>query len=267
MPAARQASARKRARKSTIAAEPIRTPLPPDAPPLLQAIDACGDIALSLMPAHRVAMLARVSNTMRAAMQDARPPASVQVRHLCTHHLCLCTSLHPCPHARLHSRIHTCMHKQTANTASPKDIAQGLKNLGQFCSIAEVYYSCQHQPVRMCADLRKAFVQCEELTSLSLAYVKMQKDGASFLAVVVRACSKLRCLDISKILVGDRRMQQVLAPALGECTTLDTLNMTMCGLGGEGSRALAAIFQSSLTSLKLNHNHVRYRTRTLAGAR
>lgn len=154
------------------------------------------------------------------------------------------------------------MHKQTAKTASPKDIAQGLRNLSQFCSITDVYYSCQHQPVRMCADLRKACVQCEDLTSLSLAYIRMQQDGAGFLAIVFKACRKLRCLDMHKILVGDRRMQ-VIAPALGECTTLDTLNMTMCGLGGEGSRALAAMFQSSLTSLNLNHNHVRYRTRTL----
>lgn len=79
MPLTRQPSARKRARKSTTAAKPPCTPLPPDASALLRAIEQSPDTAARYVPEKYVGMLVLVSNTMRAVLQQARLPASVQV--------------------------------------------------------------------------------------------------------------------------------------------------------------------------------------------
>ena len=87
MPATRQPSARKRARKSTTAAKPPCTPLPPDASALLRTIESSADTAVHFVPVESVSMLVLVSKTMRAVLQQARLPASVQVSHIYT--LCL----------------------------------------------------------------------------------------------------------------------------------------------------------------------------------
>lgn len=81
MPPTRQPSARKRARKSTTAAKPPCTPLPPDASALLRAIESSADTAALFVPADSVSMMLRVSNSMRVVLQNARLPASVQVCH------------------------------------------------------------------------------------------------------------------------------------------------------------------------------------------
>lgn len=153
-------------------------------------------------------------------------------------------------------------HVQTCETASAKSMARGLKNLGRFCSITELYMRRKDKSVTISPGLRTALVQCKELSRLCLPYANLRQKGAGFLADVVAACSKLRHLDISGSLLGDARMQR-LAGALGKSTTLESLDLTFCSLGKENSRALAEMFQPSLTSLKLNHNHVRYPTQTL----
>lgn len=117
----------------------------------------------------------------------------------------------------------------------------------------------------MSPGLRTALVQCDKLSSLCLSDVKMGQYGAGLLADVVVACSQLRHLDISGSLLGDDYMKG-LAAELRKCTTLDSLDLTFCALGNENSSALAGAFPSSLTRLKLNHNHVRYCTQTLAPA-
>ena len=79
MPLTRQASARKRACKSTTAAKQHGTPLPPDAPALLRAIASSADTAAHFVPENYVWKLLLVSKTMRAVLEKARLPASVQV--------------------------------------------------------------------------------------------------------------------------------------------------------------------------------------------
>lgn len=93
MPLTRQPSARKSARKSTTAAKPPCTPLPPDASALLRAIESSADTAAHYVPARYLCMLLLVSKTMRAVLQQARPPASVQVCRIQT--LACYACLHP----------------------------------------------------------------------------------------------------------------------------------------------------------------------------
>jgi len=81
MPPTREPSGRKRARKSTTAAEPPCTPLPPDAPALLRVIESSADTAGLFVPAERVSMLVRVSWSMRKVLEKVCLSASVQVCH------------------------------------------------------------------------------------------------------------------------------------------------------------------------------------------
>ena len=93
MPLTRQDSARKRACKSTTAAKPPCTPLPPDASALLRAIESSADTAAYFVPADHLWKLLLVSKTMRAVLQKARLPASVQVCRIQTLACYVC--LHP----------------------------------------------------------------------------------------------------------------------------------------------------------------------------
>jgi hypothetical protein len=93
MPRTRQDYARKRARESTTAAKPHGTPLPPDASALLRAIESSADAAAYYVPADHLLMLLLVSKKMRAVLQQARLPASVQVCRIQT--LACYACLHP----------------------------------------------------------------------------------------------------------------------------------------------------------------------------
>ena len=249
-----------RARRAA-APRPRCIPLPADAPALLRAMDSCRDLVQALVPAKCVTRLLRVSKTTRAVLENAHP------RRLCRFvaPVHLPARLYTRVQTPVHARTDIRRHEQTSETASPKCIARGLKNLYRFGSITEVYFGRGYKSVWISPGLRTALVQCNGLLSLCLSYVKMRRDGAGLLADVVRACSQLRHLDISGSLLGDDHMKR-LAPALGKHTTLDSLDLTFCALGKENSCALAGGFPSSLTRLKLNHNHVRYCTQTLAAA-
>jgi len=82
MPLTRQASARKRACKSTTAAKLPCTPLPPDASALLRAIESSADTAAHFVPAASVSMLVLVSKSMRKVLEEVLLCASVQVCHI-----------------------------------------------------------------------------------------------------------------------------------------------------------------------------------------
>jgi Ran GTPase-activating protein (RanGAP) involved in mRNA processing and transport len=137
-------------------------------------------------------------------------------------------------------------------------MAEGLMNLSQFCTITEFYYTPGSQSLHMPASLAKA-LKCQQLSVLCLASANMRNPATGHLATVVEACKKLQRLDISHTYLGDSLMKQ-LAPALGKCTTLQTLELTMCCLGRDGAHWLPGIFQPALKILNLSNNHVRTHT-------
>lgn len=252
MPLTRRASARECARTSTTAA-----PLPPDAPALLRAIESSADTAAHFVPAECVGMLVLVSKAMRAVLQKARLPASVQVCHIGTPACYACLDLHPSQQTHMPTR------EQTATTASGQCIAQGLKHLSRFSTITEFHYSAGSQSLHMPASLAKA-LQCQRLSVLCLASANMRNPATGHLASVVEACETLQHLDISRTLLGDALMLQ-LAPVLGKHRTLESLDLTMCWLGTDGAHWLSGIFQPALKILKLSNNNVRRHTSFLCG--
>ncbi|MGB1607077.1 MAG: hypothetical protein ACPIOQ_80875, partial [Promethearchaeia archaeon] len=213
MPLTRKPSARKRARKSTTAAKPHGTPLPADAPALLRAIEQSPDTAAHYVPAKYVGMLVLVSKTMRAVLHKARLPARVQVCCIWTLACYVCLfpmrpSVGMCPHLHPIQRTHMPTCEQTAKTASGQCIAQGLKDLSRFSCITEFYYTHRSQSLNMPASLANA-LKCQQLSVLCLALANMRDPATRHLASVVKACGTLQRLDISRTLLGDDLMKQL----------------------------------------------------------
>lgn len=140
-------------------------------------------------------------------------------------------------------------------TAPAKSIAQGLKDLSRFSTITEFHYTPGSQSLHMPASLAKA-LKCQQLSVLCLAFANMRNPATRHLASVVKACGTLQRLDISRTLLGDDLMKQ-LVPVLGKHATLESLDLTMCWLGKDGAHWLPGIFQPKLKILKLSNNNVR----------